>query len=104
MMHTQHQPHALARASDPGTSHLAAHMATELASRHRRMVQEALKPPGIELGAEQIAATCGLVAYQVRKRLPELKAEGLVELTGAERKTDSGRRERLWRLTTKTTA
>lgn len=93
-------PHTLARASDPSTSHLAAHMATNLAADHRRRVQDAMATAPYPLGAEQIAELCGLDAYQVRKRLPELEEQGLAELAPGDRKTSSGRRERLWKLAT----
>lgn len=98
-------PHTLARASDPSTSHLAAGMATNLAADHRARVLSALvhlkgTVIGGAVGAEEIAELCGLDAYQVRKRLPELQAMGQATPTGETRRTSSGRQERLWRLTT----
>lgn len=91
-------PHTLARASDPSTSHLAAHMATNLAADHRARVLSALAKVEDAAGAEQIAELCGLDAYQVRKRLPELQAMGQAAPTGETRRTSTGRQERLWRL------
>lgn len=88
----------LARSSDPGTSHLAAHMASVMAKRHEHLVYTVLANASLAIGAEQIALHAGLDAYQVRKRLPELQSQGLAEPTGETRKTMSGRQERLWRL------
>lgn len=97
-------PHTLARASDPLTSLMAAGRVNELAQRHYELVLKAMREAGRPLGAEEVAGQCELDAYQVRKRLPELKAQGLVELADGTRRTASGRQERLWRLTGKTTS
>lgn len=104
-------PHTLARASDPLTSQLAAARVGELAGEHYRLVLKAMSEAGRPVGAEEVAFELRLPyqvppldAYQVRKRLPELKAAGLVELADGTRRTTSGRRERLWRLTGKTTS
>lgn len=85
-----------ARRTDPGTSHQAAAMSTELAKVHQQRVLSALRRSLVPLGAEQIAVLADLDAYQVRKRLPELQDQHLVELAPGERKTSSGRSERLW--------
>lgn len=74
-----------------------AKVATEQAAK----VLYALRDLG-EAGAEEIGERCGLDAYSVRKRLPELEAAGRVEvvMVGDEPKTrftSTGRRERVWR-------
>ena len=87
---------ALARNTDPMTSHLAAAAAMPMAVDHQRRVLRVLKDAGTALGAEQIADAIGLDAYQVRKRLPELHSAGLVRLAAGQRMTRTGRAERLW--------
>ena len=87
-----------ARRTDPGTSHAAADQAKQLARAHQSMILEVMRDAGCELGAEQIADRIGLASYQVRKRLPELQDQHLIEIAPGERKTSSGRTERLWRL------
>ena len=88
-------PRLLARHGDPGTSHGAAAGAARRHWPHYERilaVMEEARP----LGAEQIAARCGIAAYAVRKRLPELQREKLVALHPGERLTSYGRAERLW--------
>ena len=86
-----------ARTLDPETSHDAAASMTLAANRQCAQVLNALRAIG-NGGAEQIAATCGLDAYQVRKRTSELQDAGLIETTGERRRTRSGRSERVWRV------
>lgn len=88
-------PRNLARTSDPVTSHQAAAGAAEFAGAQRARVLEAL-PAGAELGAEEIGDLAGMDAYQVRKRLPELRALGQVHPTDRTRTTRGGRAERIW--------
>lgn len=87
-----------ARRTDPETSHSAAAQAKQLAAAHQSMILEAMRDADSAIGAEQIAERIGLQAYQVRKRLPELQDQHRIELAPGERKTSSGRAERLWRL------
>ncbi len=88
-------PRNLARTSDPVTSHQAAASAAAFAGAHPARVLDAL-PAGLQLGAEEIGDRIGMDAYQVRKRLPELKALGLASPTDRTRTTRSGRGERIW--------
>ena len=84
-----------ARATDPITSHEAAHAADKLAANHQRRVLEALQ--GVEkAGASHLAWLCGLQPYEARKRLPELERMGLVRRTEETAMTRSGRREQVW--------
>ena len=85
----------LCRASDPITSFEAADRVKEFQADHCTRILAALKRMG-QSGAEQIAAMTGMDAYQVRKRLPELQKNGLVQPYQATRKTSTGRSERLW--------
>jgi predicted ArsR family transcriptional regulator len=84
-----------ARRTDPTTSHEAAARVPEFGQAHQALILQALKRFG-KAGAEQIAAATRLDAYQVRKRLAELREEGLAHPTGDTRKTASGRSERVW--------
>lgn len=77
---------------------MAAHMAGRMVEDHHQRVLAAMDMLDGDMGAEEIARYAGLHPYQVRKRLPELKAQGLVELADGTRKTSSGRQERLWRV------
>lgn len=96
-MDTPHlEAHKLVRSTDPGTSWQAASRVGEFAHRHHKLVMGVIAGASGPLGAEQIADACGLGAYEVRKRLPELQADGLIELAEGTRTTRSGRRERLW--------
>ena len=93
------QPH-LCRASDPITSFEAADRVKEFQADHCTRILAALKRLG-QAGAEQIAAMTGMDAYQVRKRLPELQKNGLVQPVEEHHKpetrvTSTGRRERIW--------
>ena len=85
-----------ARRRDPVTSHDAAESMKTAAAQQAERVLQALRSLG-EAGAEQIGLACGLDAYAVRKRLPELQRIGLAALTGVVRSTSSGRSERVWR-------
>lgn len=89
-------PRTLARSGDPATSHLAAQRTTEFAPAHRERILAALRRFG-RAGAEQLGAATRLEPYSVRKRLAELKGQGLAEPTGDERTTITGRTERVWR-------
>jgi predicted ArsR family transcriptional regulator len=91
-------PRTLARTSDPGTSKEAAARVREFAGTHYSKIVAALVKLGGPSGAEQIAAYSKIDAYQVRKRLPELQRQGVVERMDLSRQTASGRHENLWRL------
>jgi predicted ArsR family transcriptional regulator len=90
-------PHALARTSDPATSHEAAASVKSFAGEHHAALLRVLAPD-VPLGAEQLARMAGMDAYQARKRLPELERAGLAKVADGTRKTASGRSERLWLL------
>jgi hypothetical protein len=87
-----------ARRSDPATSHAAAAQASGLAHAHQQRILSALRLSLVPLGAEQIGVLANLEPYQARKRLAELHQAGRIALAPGERKTLSGRSERLWRL------
>lgn len=86
----------LARASDPWTSKEAAIGAVSMIAEHQRSIIAAL-----EIGPaskDGIAARSGLDGVQVCRRLPEMQARGLIELTGRAIASESGRHAREWRL------
>lgn len=82
------------RASDPVTSFEAAESAKELASKHHKMIVEALKNG--DMGKDGIAAFTGLDGNQVARRLSELEQMGFIQLTGRRVRSKSGRSEREW--------
>jgi predicted ArsR family transcriptional regulator len=87
----------MARRSDPRTSHWAAEQAKELAGRHRTLIVYALAQHG-PMGKDGIASKVrGLDGVAVCRRLGELQKAGLIELTGKEVPSTSGRLEREWR-------
>ncbi len=89
-------PTALARRNDPATSHATAMMAGGVRADHNKRILEALRlGPGSK---DEIGARAGLIGHAVGKRLPDLRRAGLVELTGASRRSASGRPEREYRL------
>jgi len=71
---------ALARNTDPATSHQAARRAP--VRGHAAKVLEALRAG--PAGQTELAARCGITVAAVSKRLPELRRAGLVEKTGRE--------------------
>lgn len=76
---------------------MAAAMVRSTAERHYGVIEGVLARAEGPMGAEQIADVCGIDAYRVRKRLPEMT--DTVELApGQTRRTRSGRLERLWRI------
>ena len=83
----------LARATDPATSHAAAAQSRAFAWDHRTAILGCLWRPMI---ASEIAKLTGMTVEQVCRRLPELEKDGLVKLTGIERKNAMGRAFRKW--------
>ena len=88
---------ALARRADPATSHATAAMAGGVRADHEKRILAALRlGPASKDG---IAERANLSGHVVGKRLRQMEREGLIEVTGAERLSDSNRLEREWRLT-----
>ena len=83
------------RKDDPITSFEAADSIQESAAKHHKIIQECLKDNG-PLGKDGIARLAGLESNQVARRLSEMKALGLISLTGNTVKSNSGRNEREW--------
>ena len=91
-------PTAVARRTDPATSHATAMMAGGVRADHIKRILAALRlGPGSK---DEIGARANLIGHAVGKRLPELRRAGLVELTGATRRSASGRPEQEYRLKT----
>lgn len=86
----------LARSSDPSTSHGAADQARELAAAHHRAILSCLRRHG-PLGKDGIGAKTRLTGVQVCRRMDEMKALGLVVLTGKTVRSASDRPEREWK-------
>ena len=87
----------LARASDPLTSFEAADRVGEFRASQERLIVSVLAEHG-SLGADGIAARCGLLAHAVGKRLHKLELENRIELTGRVVKSTSGCNQREWRV------
>jgi len=85
-----------ARSLDPVTSHAAADQVS-FASQHFDKIVDCLQRFGAR-GKDGIAKLTGLDGNQVARRLPELAKLGIVELTGNNTKSKSGRAEREWRF------
>jgi DNA-binding MarR family transcriptional regulator len=84
---------ALARNTDPYTSHLAAESMKP--SVHYSLIIGALNTPA---GKTIIAQRSGLDPSQVSRRLNELEKAGVIGLTGKTVKSDTNRQEREWYL------
>ena len=86
----------LARTADPETSHIAAARTVEFRANHAGRILAALQDRG-PMTVDQIAKVTDLTAWQVNKRLPELKRANVAAPTGETRLSASGRPERVWR-------
>ena len=99
---------ALARNTDPATSHTAASMAKRLIKHHHELIVGVLcryGPGGVDHIADLAYglfigdyATNEITGHQVGKRMNELLKAGRVELTGRTVTSFSGRPQREWRV------
>jgi predicted ArsR family transcriptional regulator len=85
------------RATDAITSFKAADSIKDVAKMHQEVIVACLQRFG-PLGKDGIARQTGLDGTQVSRRLKELQTLDLIELTGKEVKSNSGRAEREWRF------
>jgi predicted transcriptional regulator len=83
------------RANDPLTSFEAAESIKESVPQHHQLILDCLHNNG-PLGKDGIAFFTQLDSNQVARRLNEMKIMGLIELTGNNVKSNSGRNEREW--------
>ena len=86
-----------ARATDAITSFQAADSIKDVAKMHNEVIVAGLQRFG-PMGKDKIAISTGLQPNQVSRRLSELETMGLIELTGKQVKSNSGRNEREWRF------
>jgi predicted ArsR family transcriptional regulator len=86
-----------ARATDAITSFQAADSIKDVAKMHQEVIVACLRRFG-PLGKDGIARQTGLESNQVARRMNELQKLDLIELTGKEVKSNSGRAEREWRF------
>jgi len=86
-----------ARATDAITSFKAADSIKDVAKMHQEVIVACLQRFG-PLGKDGIARQTGLDSNQVARRMNELQKLDLIELTGKEVKSNSGRAEREWRF------
>ena len=80
---------ALARTTDPPTSHAAAKRAPAFKGEHQRRILEALTAG--PAGQSVIAERTGLTVAQVSKRLGEMRRDGAIERCGECRSASGGR-------------
>jgi hypothetical protein len=84
-----------ARTKDPITSFEAAESIKDVANQHMDIIVACLQQFG-PLGKDGIAKQTGLDGTQVSRRLKELQTLDLIELTGKQVTSNSGRKEREW--------
>jgi predicted transcriptional regulator len=87
----------LARSNDPVTSFEAAESARAFIPTHENIILEVLGHAGPS-GVDKIAGYAGLEPHAVGKRMKKLEGLGLACLTGKDVDSDSGRKQREWRI------
>jgi predicted ArsR family transcriptional regulator len=86
-----------ARTTDAITSFKAADSIKDVAKMHQEVIVACLQRFG-PLGKDGIAKQTGLESNQVARRMNELEKLDLIELTGKQVTSNSGRQEREWRF------
>ena len=86
-----------ARTTDAITSFKAANSIKDVAKQHQEVIVACLQRFG-PLGKDGIAMHTGLQNNQVARRMNELQKLDLIELTGKQVTSNSGRQEREWRF------
>ena len=86
-----------ARATDAITSFKAADSIKDVAKQHQEVIVACLQRLG-PWGKDGIARQTGLESNQVARRMNELQKLDLIELTGKQVTSNSGRAEREWRF------
>ena len=86
-----------ARAADAITSFQAAESIVDVAKMHQEVIVAALQRFG-PMGKDGIAKVTGLESTQVSRRMNELQKLDLIELSGKQVTSNSGRSEREWRF------
>jgi predicted ArsR family transcriptional regulator len=85
------------RATDAITSFKAAESIKDVAKMHQEVIVAALQRFG-PMGKDAIANQTGLQSNQVARRMNELQKLDLIELSGKQVTSNSGRSEREWRF------
>jgi predicted ArsR family transcriptional regulator len=86
-----------ARTTDAITSFKAAESVKDVAKMHQEVIVACLQRFG-PLGKDGIAKQTGLESNQVARRMNELEKLDLIELTGKQVTSNSGRAEREWQF------
>jgi predicted ArsR family transcriptional regulator len=86
-----------ARTTDAITSFKAADSIKDVAKMHQEVIVACLQRFG-PLGKDGIAKHTGLESNQVARRMNELEKLDLIELTGKQVTSNSGRAEREWQF------
>jgi predicted ArsR family transcriptional regulator len=76
---------------------MAADSVEDMCKQHHDLIVAALRNIG-PMGKDGISKYTGLESNQVARRLSELQKLDLIELTGKQVKSNSGRAEREWRF------
>lgn len=85
------------RTTDAITSFKAADSIKDVAKMHQEVIVACLQRFG-PMGKDGIATQTGLQSNQVARRMNELQKLDLIELTGKQVTSNSGRAEREWRF------
>ena len=85
------------RTTDAITSFKAADSIKDVAKMHQKVIVACLQRFG-PMGKDGIATKTGLQSNQVARRMNELQKLDLIELTGKQVTSNSGRAEREWRF------
>lgn len=86
---------ALARNTDPITSHIAADRVHEFSGAHKQQILAALRLFG-PMTADEISTYINLSGHKILKRLSELHGDRLIAPTGQLKVAMSGRPQRVW--------
>lgn len=94
-MSAEFNPRALARTTDPDTSHAAAASIGESRERQHELILAALRRAGRPMGVEEIGDAVGL---DVHRRVVELERAGKIVKTSEKHRNRSGRYGYRYRL------
>jgi hypothetical protein len=91
--------HALARISDPTTSHQAAFQFDPAVTKIEQLILEQLRGPGRGgMTTHALAAVLGLELVTVSPRMKPLVVKGLVRDSGRRSESPSGRLRIIWEI------
>lgn len=98
MPHDAVRSYALARGSDPATSHAAARRAASLIGEHEGRILYALRHGGPGTSYDIADRCLGMTQVQIARRMGELESRGKVRRTGSQRPGPTGRSCDVWEV------